>query len=92
MLVFERPDRKKRLALLKQAFEEIDFTQKQINEVVEMTGATNGRDYGFTFSDITQKLFHSVVMSAYPDRPISHEQVISVIKKIAPTPPFKNYA
>ncbi len=92
MFVFERPDRNKRLALLRQAFEEIGFTQKQINEMADMTGATDGRDYGFTFSDITQKLFHTVVMSAYPDQPISHEQVISAIKKIAPTPPFKNNA
>ena len=92
ILFFDRPDRNKRLALLRQAFEEIGFTQKQINEVVDMTGATDGRDYGFTFSDITQKLFHSIVMSAYPDRPISHEQVISAIKKITPTPPFKSNA
>ncbi|MDD9820279.1 MAG: ATP-binding protein [Nitrospira sp.] len=89
-LVFERPDRNKLLSLLQQTFGEIGFTQEQIEEIVDMTGPTNGRDYGFTFSDITQKLFHSVVMSAYPDRPISHEQVISAVKKIVPTSPFKN--
>ena len=92
VLIFERPDKNKRSALLQQALKEIDFTQEQIDEMVNMTGALDGRDYGFTFSDITQKLFHSIVMSAYPDKAINYAQVISVIKKIKPTPPFKNNA
>lgn len=92
MFVFERPDKNKRLALLQKTLAEIGLTQEQIEEVADMTGPANGRDYGFAFSDITQKLFHSIVMSAYPDKPISYEQVIEAIQKITPTPPFKGNA
>ena len=91
-LIFDRPDSNKRLALLQRPLQEIGFTQQQIEKIVDMTGATNGRRYGFTFSDITQKLFHAIIMSAYPDRAISYEQAVSIIKKITPTPPFKNNA
>ena len=92
MFIFNRPDKNKRLALLQQTFKEMGFTQEQIEKAADMTGPVNGRDYGFAFSDITQKLFHSIVMSSYPDKSISYEQVISAIQKITPTPPFKNNA
>ena len=88
--VFNRPDKSKRMALLQKPLEEICFTQQQIEKIADMTGATNGRQYGFTFSDITQKLFHAMIMSAYPDRTINYEQVVSTINKITPTPPFKH--
>ncbi len=90
ILVFDRPDKNKRLALLQQPLEEIGLTGEQIDEVADITGNTPERDYGFTFSDITQKLFPAVVMSAYPDQAVDYERIISIIKKITPTPPFKN--
>lgn len=89
-IIFERPDENKRAALLQPALTEVGFSPDQIDTVTNMTGATNGRDYGFTFSDLTQKLFHAIVMEAYPDKAIDFARVISIIEKIKPTPPFKN--
>lgn len=90
ILIFDRPDKAKRFAVLQQSLEEMGLTSEQIGNVADITGSTSARDYGFTFSDITQKLFPAIVMSAYPDKTINYEQVISVVEKIAPTPPFKN--
>ena len=87
---FERPDDKKRELILRPALQEIDFTDEQIKEIIEITGEHNGRGYGYTFSDITQRLFHAIIMSAYPDQKIDYEQAIEAVKKIEPTPPFKD--
>ncbi len=90
--VFDRPDKSNRLALLQKPLEEIGFTREQIEKIANMTGDANNRGYGFTFSDITQKLFHAIIMSAYPNQAIRYEQVISIVKDITPTSPFKSNA
>ena len=92
ILTFDRPGEDKRLALLQKVLQEISLTEGQINEVVDLTGPTDGRDYGFTFSDITQKLFRAIVMSSYPSKKMDYEKVVEVAKKIKPTPPFMNDA
>ena len=50
------------LKLLKQ----LGFTKPQIDAVVAATGARKDRAYGFTFSDLTQRLVPSIVLDAYP--------------------------
>lgn len=88
--VFERPNAEKRIAILKPALEELGLGARQIEQIVEVTGETEGRNYGYTFSDITHRLFHAITMSAYPDKSIDFEGVLRVAKQIKPTPPFKN--
>ncbi len=87
--IFERPSEQNRLAILKPALSELGFRQDQIDQIVVITGAAKGRDYGFTFSDITHRLFHAIIMTAYPDKTISFEDVLSVAMGIKPTPPFQ---
>ncbi|WP_423908910.1 AAA family ATPase [Candidatus Spongiihabitans sp.] len=88
--MFERPNAKKRTAILKPALEELGFDACQIDQVVAVTGETEGRNYGYTFSDITHRLFHAITMSAYPDKPIDFDDVLRAANQIKPTPPFKN--
>ena len=89
MFVFERPNAKKRAAILKPALEELGFDAQQITKIVEITGETGGRDYGYTFSDITHRLFHAIIMSAYPDKSINFDDVLKAAQQIKPSPPFK---
>ena len=70
LFLFERPDKDERTAILKPALQEICFNEEQIMQIIDMTGALEGRDYGFTYSDITHRLFNALVMSAYPNDPI----------------------
>lgn len=87
--VFERPDEQNRRAILEPALTELGFTRDQIAQIVTATGAGNGLDYGFTFSDITHRLFHAMIMTAYPDGAIRFEDALSASTKIQPTPPFR---
>ncbi len=88
--IFKRPNEQKRSAILEPALRELGFNAEQIMEITKLTGANDNRDYGFTFSDITHRFFHALIMSAYPERAINFENALHAVKKIEPTPPFKS--
>jgi AAA+ superfamily predicted ATPase len=56
ILLFDRPDDQQRHFLLSRTLGEVGFSNPQISALVAATGAQKGRDYGLTFSDITQRL------------------------------------
>jgi len=45
---------------------------------------------GFTFSDLTQRLLPTIVLDAYPHRPIEGERAVSIALGMAPTPAFRD--
>lgn len=54
------------------------------------TGA-NGKDgVGFTFSDLTQRLLPTLLLDAYPERPVTFERASELLATIKPTPPFRD--
>lgn len=89
ILEFRRPNKEQRLAVLNGAFTEMGLSEHHISEIVNLTGESDGRDYGFTFSDLTQRLIPSIVLDAYPDKKVSGKSAIEIAKKIIPTKPFK---
>ncbi len=89
ILYFKRPDKKERYAVLDNPLQELGFLQKDIEEIVEITGEHNGYDYGFTFSDLTQRLIPSIVLDAYPDSKVTAARAKEIAKGIIPTSPFK---
>jgi SpoVK/Ycf46/Vps4 family AAA+-type ATPase len=89
ILVFERPADEQRRSVLQDTFGPLGFTAREIDQLVKITGAHNGRDYGFTFSDLMQRLLPSIVLDAYPSRPVTAARAIEVAARIMPTPPFK---
>ena len=62
---------------------------KDIEEIVELTGENNGHEYGFTFSDLTQRLIPSIILDAYPDKKVTPIRAKQIAKNIIPTSPFK---
>ena len=85
---FKRPSKEQRESLLREAFVNI-FNDNQYRELARLTGPKrNGRDYGYTFSDVTQRFIPSVVREAFPDRPVSFELALSVLDQVEPTQPF----
>src|SRR5882757_2583672 len=68
ILLFDRPDDQQRHFLLSRTLGEVGFSNPQISALVAATGAQKGRDYGLTFSDITQRLLPAIVLDAYPTR------------------------
>jgi hypothetical protein len=57
--------------------------------MVSATGAKDERNYGFTFSDLTQRLLPAIVLEAYPSNPVVPDRAIEMARGMIPTPPFK---
>lgn len=89
ILIFSRPDEIQRSAVLNKLLNQLGFTQDHINLLVKVTGPIEKRKYGFTFSDLTQRLIPAIVLDAYPDKAITPERAIKVAQMIEPTPPFQ---
>jgi AAA+ superfamily predicted ATPase len=84
---FSRPGPEMRAALLAKIFAGVHFDEKQIAELARLTGE-NGRDYGFTYSDITTRLASTVLLDAFDEKPVTFEDVVEALDRVAPTPPF----
>lgn len=89
ILVFERPTDEQRRAVLHDAFAPLGFTAREIDQLVKATGPLAGRDYGFTFSDLMQRLLPAIVLDAYPSRPVTGPRAVEIAAGVIPTPPFK---
>lgn len=92
ILVFERPNKEQRHAVLDEPLSQLGCTKQQIESVVSATGALKGRSYGFTFSDLTQRLLPSIVLEAYPSNAVNPARAIEIARAMAPTPPFQEAA
>jgi SpoVK/Ycf46/Vps4 family AAA+-type ATPase len=86
---FSRPNEAQRQAFLQPILEELGFTSQQIHSLVVATGATHGRAYGCTYSDLAQRILPGLVLAAYPSGPITFQLAKEVIEQHPPTPPFK---
>jgi AAA+ superfamily predicted ATPase len=84
---FARPDDAQRAAVLTTIFDGITFTDQQLAHLVELTGH-NGRGYGYTYSDLVDRVLAASCLAAYPDQPITPELIAEQIHGHPPTPPF----
>jgi len=89
ILRFGRPNEAQRNIVLKGALDELGLSVKNIESIVAATGKLDDREYGFTFSDLTQRLIPAIVLDAYPDKSVSAERTLEIAKELIPTPPFK---
>ena len=89
IVVFTRPDEMQRQSVLADALAPLGFSRSKIDELVAATGAQRGRPYGFTFSDLVQRLLPALVLDAYPSSAIKPSRAIEIAHEMAPTPPFQ---
>jgi AAA+ superfamily predicted ATPase len=92
ILIFERPGEVQRHAVLGDPLKELGFSKSQVDAVVAATGAQKGRAYGFTFSDLTQRLLPTIVLDAYPSSAVNPARALEIAKGMPPTPPFQESA
>ena len=92
ILPFRRPDDEQRQYVLRKHLGGLRFSDEQINKLVAATGPLDDRDYGFTFSDLTQRLLPSIILDAYPGKPVEAKRALEIAREILPTPPFKEDA
>lgn len=84
---FTRPTSVQRRAVLGAALEGLDIPPHAIDALVERTAPIGDRP-GYTFSDLTQRLVPAAVLDAFPDRPVTGDQLLQLARDIAPTPVF----
>lgn len=82
---FLRPGDGERRELLLADLEGAEYTIKNIDDLVVVTGPSAGRA-GFTYSDIQTRLLPAAVARAYPDRPLSAEDFLTEAANLEPTP------
>lgn len=90
VLTFSRPTDDQRRDVLERWLGDIGFKKADIDALVTATGPQAGRAYGFTFSDLAQRLLPTIILDAYPSGPIRAAQAIALARSIEPTPPFNN--
>ena len=88
ILSFARPDDGQRAAIL-EPLRQVGLSDLQIEAVVEATGARQDGGYGFTFSDLRQRLLPAIVLDAYPGSPVDPDRATEIAKAMIPTEPFQ---
>lgn len=89
ILTFGRPDEDQRRVVLAGPLAQLGFSQPQIEALVAATGIRSGHAYGFTFSDLMQRLLPAVVLDAYPASAVNPARAADIARDMLPTPPFK---
>lgn len=92
ILSFNRPDEHQRYAVLGEPLKQMGFTKTQIDALVAATGARKERTYGFTFSDLMQRLLPAIVLDAYPHNAVSAARALEIAESMIPTTPFQDGA
>jgi len=86
---FGRPNDDQRKTLLKAALEDIGISDKELTALAEATGPSKAREYGFTYSDLTQRFLPGILLQAFPEQAVNAFKAIEYAKQLQPTPPFK---
>ena len=86
---FGRPNEIQRREMLS-CLLEANISESQIAELAKATGANGASSYGYTYSDIAQRLLPEIVIDSFPDRPVSFERAVAIVKRLTPTPPFSD--
>ncbi|GAA0927305.1 AAA family ATPase [Streptomyces thermoalcalitolerans] len=84
---FTRPSDEQRYAVLTRAFDGLGIRPETVRKVAELTGPTGNRP-GYTFSDLTQRLVPAAILRAFPERPVTDEDLLAAAEELEPTPVF----
>jgi len=87
---FGRPNSEQRRSIIKTSFENL-FTDEELINIAQLTGPRDGNEFGYTYSDLTQRLIPAILIEAFPDFPITFNLAVSIVNKIEPTKPFNNF-
>jgi SpoVK/Ycf46/Vps4 family AAA+-type ATPase len=86
ILEFERPTTEERKALFDKSLTGLKFSDKELEELSELTSPEKNNNLGFSFSDIRLKILPESIANAYPDKALSFSIIKETISKIKPSP------
>lgn len=85
----ERPNDDQRRALLAALLTGVGIGDAEMQQLVDATGPTQTRGYGYTYSDLRQRLLPEAVLEAVRgDVPLTGPQVVEIARRLEPTRPF----
>jgi SpoVK/Ycf46/Vps4 family AAA+-type ATPase len=82
---FTRPDDGERHALLSMDLDGIGLSDREIKALVAATGPRDNQP-GCTFSDIRTRLYPAALAQAFPDRALTHKDLLDVANAMRPSP------
>jgi AAA+ superfamily predicted ATPase len=85
---FARPDEDQRRELLARQLQGARIDGSTLNDLVRLSGALNGRAYGWTSSDIRQRFVVQAVLDSLDRGPLLGDRLVALASEFAPTPPF----
>jgi SpoVK/Ycf46/Vps4 family AAA+-type ATPase len=87
--VFERPTLEQRAALLARLLVGTKLQSGDIDDLARATGDAPGRSYGYTYSDLRQRLVPEITLTAYR-RGIAIDMTLALeaVARTSPTRPF----
>jgi AAA+ superfamily predicted ATPase len=86
---FDRPTLEQRADLLTRLLGGTQLTSNDVHALAQATGEQPGQPYGFTYSDLRQRLVPEVTLTAFRQRaPITADLAFDVLKRTPPTRPF----
>jgi AAA+ superfamily predicted ATPase len=85
---FNRPDHTQRMALFRSYLSDLNLREEDFQTLITLTDRTEQRSYGYSYSDIIQKILPQIVMDSFPNDVISMEKILHILEKIPPTPPI----
>ena len=86
---FVRPNNERLKVVFKQYFGDLGLTDQQLSQLADASSPTSDRNYGFTYSDITNRVIPATILRAYPDRALEFADILETIQSLQPTPPFE---
>jgi hypothetical protein len=86
---FERPTVDQRAALLQRLLAGTRLTPADVTQLADATGPTGSVDYGYTYSDLRQRLVPEIVLAAYrTSAPVTAALALEVAGRTMATRPF----
>jgi AAA+ superfamily predicted ATPase len=85
---FGRPDDEQRRSVLTDALAQTGITPTDIARLVPLTGPTTDCP-GYTYSDLTQRLVPTAILTAFPTKPLTADVLLMVASQLQPTPEFR---
>jgi len=86
---FGRPTYEQRKAVLRPILESMYFTENELESMTEATGKRSENFYGFTYSDLIQRLLPTIILDAYPNQKVDPKRALQIAQNMQPTPPFQ---
>lgn len=82
---FKRPDDRERFQLFKRDLDGFMFQDSDIQKLVQLTGQS-GEKPAWTYSDVRTRLYPAAIAQAFPNRPLTINDLLSAVKSMSPSP------